>query len=113
MAAVVVDKSLSNGGCCGGQQQQQQTSSMNVISASTAASYPAFFTTQKVSTNMVKLSYTPYQLELLNAIYTEMKYPNSVQKTLIGKLIGITRDQVKVFVNKDFCVLFILFLFQM
>jgi cell division septal protein FtsQ len=26
-----------------------------------------------------------------------MKYPNSVQKTLIAKLIGITRDQVKVF----------------
>ena len=57
---------------------------------------PAYFTTQKIVTQTTKLSYTVYQLELLNAIYTDMKYPNSVQKTLIGKLIGITRDQVKI-----------------
>ena len=58
---------------------------------------PAYFTTQKIAqTAAAKLSYTVYQLELLNAIYTDMKYPNSVQKTLIGKLIGITRDQVKI-----------------
>lgn len=59
-------------------------------------SYPAFFTTQKMANNTSKLSYTVYQLELLNAIYSDMKYPNSVQKTLIAKLIGITRDQVKI-----------------
>ncbi|CAF1011667.1 unnamed protein product [Brachionus calyciflorus] len=58
--------------------------------------YPAFFTTQKMANNTSKLSYTVYQLELLNAIYSDMKYPNSVQKTLIAKLIGITRDQVKI-----------------
>lgn len=58
--------------------------------------YPAFFTTQKIANNTSKLSYTVYQLELLNAIYSNMKYPNSVQKTLIAKLIGITRDQVKI-----------------
>ena len=61
-----------------------------------ANSYPAFFTTQKMANNTSKLSYTVYQLELLNAIYSDMKYPNSVQKTLIAKLIGITRDQVKI-----------------
>ena len=54
------------------------------------------FTTQKLNNSTAKLSYTPYQLELLNSIYKDMKYPNSVQKTLIAKLIGITRDQVKV-----------------
>lgn len=54
------------------------------------------FTTQKMNNSTTKLSYTPYQLELLNSIYTDMKYPNSVQKTLVAKLIGITRDQVKV-----------------
>lgn len=58
--------------------------------------YPAYFTTQKIANNTSKLSYTVYQLELLNAIYCDMKYPNSVQKTLIAKLIGITRDQVKI-----------------
>jgi hypothetical protein len=62
---------------------------------------PAYFTTQKMSNNTVKLSYTAYQLELLNAIYTDMKYPNSVQKTLVAKLIGITRDQVKVKLLKN------------
>jgi hypothetical protein len=61
------------------------------------------FTTQKMNNSTTKLSYTPYQLELLNSIYTDMKYPNSVQKTLVAKLIGITRDQVKV------CLRFILF----
>ena len=59
-------------------------------------SYPAYFTTQKIATSTSKLSYTLYQLELLNAIYAVMKYPNSVQKTLISKQLGITRDQVKV-----------------
>ncbi len=54
------------------------------------------FTTQKMSSATTKLSYTPYQLELLNSIYKDMKYPNSVQKTLVAKRIGITRDQVKV-----------------
>jgi hypothetical protein len=61
--------------------------------------YPPYFTTQKIqNTTTAKLSYTVYQLELLNAIYIDMKYPNSVQKTLIAKLIGITRDQVKVMI---------------
>ena len=68
----------------------------NTSGSSNLNNIPAYFTTQKVVSNTVKLSYTAYQLELLNAIYTDMKYPNSVQKTLVAKLIGITRDQVKV-----------------
>ncbi|XP_071081467.1 homeobox protein NOBOX-like [Haliotis cracherodii] len=43
-----------------------------------------------------RLSYTRYQLELLNAIYSRVKYPNSTQKQLIAKRVGITRDQVKI-----------------
>ena len=69
-------------------QQQQQNKHLNYQTS--------VFTTQKLSNSTSKLSYTPYQLELLNSIYKDMKYPNSVQKTLIAKLIGITRDQVKV-----------------
>lgn len=43
-----------------------------------------------------RLSYTRYQLELLNGIYQEVRYPNTVQKQLIAKRVGITREQVKV-----------------
>lgn len=43
-----------------------------------------------------RLSYTRYQLELLNGIYEEVRYPNSTQKQLIAKRVGITREQVKV-----------------
>ena len=46
-----------------------------------------------------RLSYTRYQLELLNGIYDEVRYPNSTQKQLIAKRVGITREQVKVCVN--------------
>jgi hypothetical protein len=58
--------------------------------------YPVYFTTQKISSNSTKLSYTNFQLELLNAIYMDMNYPNSTQKTMIAAIVGITRDQVKV-----------------
>lgn len=73
--------------------EDSNISSSNALNNNNMTTY---FTTQKVLNNTVKLSYTAYQLELLNAIYTDMKYPNSVQKTLIAKLIGITRDQVKI-----------------
>ena len=43
-----------------------------------------------------RLSYTRYQLELLNGIYLSVRYPNSVQKQLIAKRVGISREQVKV-----------------
>ncbi|GFS12550.1 homeobox protein ceh-37 [Elysia marginata] len=43
-----------------------------------------------------RLSYTRYQLELLNGIYLEVRYPNSTQKQLIAKRVGITREQVKI-----------------
>ncbi|WAR19964.1 OTX5-like protein, partial [Mya arenaria] len=43
-----------------------------------------------------RLSYTRYQLELLNGIFLEVRYPNSTQKQLIAKRVGITRDQVKI-----------------
>lgn len=43
-----------------------------------------------------RLTYTKYQLELLNAIYAKFKYPNQHQKQLLAKRIGITRSQVKI-----------------
>ncbi|KAK3580381.1 hypothetical protein CHS0354_001499 [Potamilus streckersoni] len=43
-----------------------------------------------------RLSYTRYQLQLLNGIYSQVRYPNSIQKQLIAKRVGITREQVKV-----------------
>ncbi|XP_062568388.1 uncharacterized protein LOC134230576 [Saccostrea cucullata] len=43
-----------------------------------------------------RLSYTRYQLELLNCIYNHVRYPNSTQKQLIAKRVGITREQVKI-----------------
>ena len=43
-----------------------------------------------------RLSYTRYQLELLNGIFDAVRYPNSVQKQLIAKRVGISREQVKV-----------------
>jgi hypothetical protein len=70
-------------------------------SSSTNSTNYQTFTTQKMSNATTKLSYTPYQLELLNSIYKDMKYPNSVQKTLVAKRIGITRDQVKVWNMKS------------
>lgn len=74
----------------------KSTNNSDASPVETTANIPAYFTTQKIVNNTAKLSYTVYQLELLNAIYIDMKYPNSVQKTLIAKLIGITRDQVKI-----------------
>ena len=46
-----------------------------------------------------RFSYTRYQLELLNVIYEKIRYPNTMQKQLIAKRVGITRDQVKVRTN--------------
>jgi hypothetical protein len=84
-----------NGGYYNGQEQEEQENNNN---NNRHLNYQtSLFTTQKLNNSTTKLSYTPYQLELLNSIYNDMKYPNSVQKTLIAKLIGITRDQVKVF----------------
>lgn len=77
-------------------KENMNNDEINTSGSGNVNNIPAYFTTQKVVSNTVKLSYTAYQLELLNAIYTDMKYPNSVQKTLVAKLIGITRDQVKV-----------------
>jgi hypothetical protein len=58
---------------------------------------PTYFTMQKMPlSSSTKLSYTTFQLELLESIYETMKYPNSVQKTLVAKYVGITRDQVKI-----------------
>jgi hypothetical protein len=60
-------------------------------------SFPPFIPAQKAQNNtVVKLCYKMDQLELLNAIYSEMKYPNSVQKTMIANIIGISREQTKV-----------------
>ena len=87
-----------NGGYYNGQEQEEQENNNNNNNNNRHLNYQtSLFTTQKLNNSTTKLSYTPYQLELLNSIYNDMKYPNSVQKTLIAKLIGITRDQVKVF----------------
>ncbi|CAH1792335.1 unnamed protein product [Owenia fusiformis] len=43
-----------------------------------------------------RLSYTRYQLELMVGIYKEVDYPNKVQKHLIAKRVGISKDQVKI-----------------
>lgn len=53
-----------------------------------------------------RLSYTRYQLELLNGIYNHVRYPNSTQKQLIAKRVGITREQVKVSVVLTFFYIF-------
>ena len=38
---------------------------------------------------------------MLNEIFKEHRYPNSVQKTLIAKYIGVSRDQIRIwFQNK-------------
>ena len=87
------EKSINHSG---NSEKENFDESVSNKSPSLATSIPAYFTTQKIVNNTSKLSYTVYQLELLNAIYIDMKYPNSVQKTLIAKLIGITRDQVKI-----------------
>lgn len=79
---------------CNKENSSDETSQQ--IKSPLANNYPAYFTTQKIVNNTTKLSYTVYQLEILNDIYKEMKYPNSVQKTMIANIIGITRDQVKV-----------------
>lgn len=68
----------------------------NMCSNPKSNMYPAFVSCQKAQNNAVKLCYKIDQLELLNAIYNEMKYPNSVQKTMIANIIGITREQTKV-----------------
>lgn len=55
-------------------------------------------TTQKApNTTTEKLCYTIEQLDLLNAIYNEIRYPNSVQKTMIANIIGINREQTKAY----------------
>ena len=63
---------------------------------SLAINYPLYFTTQKINANMVKLSYTMFQKNLLESVYLTMRYPNSDQKTLLSQRLGITRDQLKI-----------------
>ena len=48
-----------------------------------------------------RANYTRHQLIMLNEIFREHKYPNSLQKTLIAKYIGVSRDQIRIwFQNK-------------
>lgn len=48
-----------------------------------------------------RANYTRHQLIMLNEIFKKHKYPNSVQKTLIAKYIGVSRDQIRIwFQNK-------------
>ncbi|CAI9724814.1 homeobox Mix.2-like [Octopus vulgaris] len=43
-----------------------------------------------------RLSYTRHQLQLLNGIFERLRYPNSIQKQIIARRVGINREQVKV-----------------
>lgn len=43
-----------------------------------------------------RFSYTRYQLDLLNGIFDHIRYPNSIQKEIIARRVGITSVQVKV-----------------
>ena len=43
-----------------------------------------------------RLSYTRYQTLLLNDIFASIHFPNTKQKQLIAKRVGISKDQVKV-----------------
>ena len=48
-----------------------------------------------------RANYTRHQLVMLNEIFQQHKYPNSLQKTLIAKYIGVSRDQIRIwFQNK-------------
>jgi hypothetical protein len=48
-----------------------------------------------------RANYTRHQLVMLNEIFKKHKYPNSLQKTLIAKYIGVSRDQIRIwFQNK-------------
>ncbi|CAF0804576.1 unnamed protein product [Adineta steineri] len=48
-----------------------------------------------------RANYTRHQLVMLNEIFKKHKYPNSLQKTLISKYIGVSRDQIRIwFQNK-------------
>ena len=58
----------------------------------TAEFYSAITRKQPVVNNP-KLCYTPFQLDLLNMIYSKWKHPKADQKTFIAKVVGITRKQ--------------------
>lgn len=48
-----------------------------------------------------RANYTRHQLVMLNELYKKLPYPNSLQKTLIAKHIGVSRDQIRIwFQNK-------------
>ncbi len=48
-----------------------------------------------------RANYTRHQLIMLNEIFKKHTYPNSLQKTLIAKYIGVSRDQIRIwFQNK-------------
>ena len=48
-----------------------------------------------------RANYTRHQLVMLNELYKKLPYPNSLQKTLIAKYIGVSRDQIRIwFQNK-------------
>lgn len=63
-----------------------------------------FITSSSSSTLMLpqnRANYTRHQLVMLNEIFKKHKYPNSLQKTLISKYIGVSRDQIRIwFQNK-------------
>ena len=43
-----------------------------------------------------RINYSKYQEELLLAIIARVRYPNTMQKQVIAKRVGISRHQVKV-----------------
>ncbi|XP_064622601.1 homeobox protein unc-4 homolog [Lineus longissimus] len=51
---------------------------------------------QRVERRRERLNYTRYQLEVLHYVYKFIRYPNNMQKQLIGKRVGISRHQAKI-----------------
>lgn len=82
----------------GGEEEKNENNSNSneTVALNQMNNLPTYLNTQKIVSNSSKLNYRDDQLILLNSIYIEFKYPNSVQKTIIAKRIGITRDQIKV-----------------
>ncbi|RUS69823.1 hypothetical protein EGW08_022419 [Elysia chlorotica] len=78
------------------QQQQQQQQQLSKREANNSDEDDDEYRPFTPPPPRERLSYTRYQLELLNGIYLEVRYPNSTQKQLIAKRVGITREQVKI-----------------
>lgn len=59
--------------------------------------YPIYMPVMnKQPANPTKLSYTIFQKKILEAVFAVYDYPNSPQKSYLSQVLGITRDQLKI-----------------